>query len=477
MLYWLFEGLKESVRGEKMLTIRDPACTRRAFLQIGSLALGGLSLSSLLTEQARAAADRPVLGKSVILLFMHGGPSQIETFDPKMQAPAEVRSATGEVATKTPGITFGGTFPKLAQLSNRLAIVRSFVTGDANHDIKPVVSRASFGANLGSIFAHVAGLNDPVTGMPTNAALFPQVVDSSTQPPNLRFGNFAATGSLNAACAPFVPGGSGVFQQDIKLKLPLDRLNDRRRLLQELDRAQAALDSASNAGLDSQRSKAFRVILGGVADAFDLAKENPHIVSRYDTAPLVRPENISKKWNNHKNYADNAKSLGKLLLLARRLCEGGCGFVTVTTNFVWDMHADANNAGVAEGMRYMGLPFDHAVSAFLEDVEARGLSDKILLICCGEMGRTPRINKNGGRDHWGNLAPLLVAGGGLKMGQVIGQSARDGGEPATPPVMIRHLIATILHTLFDVGKLRILRGVPRELLALTEWQPIHGLHA
>src|SRR5207244_4627937 len=128
---------------------------------------------------------------------------------------------------------------------------------------------------------------------------------------------------------------------------------------------------------------------------------------------------------NHQFYADNGKSLGKLLLLARRLCESGCRFITVTTNFVWDMHADVNNAGVAEGMGYMGMPFDHAVSAFLEDVEARGLSDKILLVCCGEMGRTPRINKKGGRDHWGNLAPLLLAGGGLNMGQVIGRSSRN----------------------------------------------------
>jgi uncharacterized protein (DUF1501 family) len=125
----------------------------------------------------------------------------------------------------------------------------------------------------------------------------------------------------------------------------------------------------------------------------------------------------------------------------------------------------------------MGLPFDHAVSAFLEDVEARGLSDKILLVCCGEMGRTPRINKNGGRDHWGNLAPLLLAGGGLKMGQIIGQSTRDCGEPATSPVTIQHLIATILHTLFDVGKLRTLSGLPRELQALTEWSPIPGVHS
>src|SRR5262249_36765115 len=160
-------------------------------------------------------------------------------------------------------------------------------------------------------------------------------------------------------------------------------------------------------------------------------------------------------------YVDNAKALGKLLLLARRLCERGCGFVTVTTNFVWDMHADVNNAGVAEGMRYMGQPLDHAVAAFLEDVAVRGLSGPIPLVVCGEMGRTPKINKNGGRDHWGNLAPLLLAGGGLKMGQVVGHSDHEAGTPQSDPVRIPNLVATILHRLFDVGELRVVRGMPR----------------
>ncbi|MFQ3592697.1 MAG: DUF1501 domain-containing protein, partial [Gemmataceae bacterium] len=160
----------------------------------------------------------------------------------------------------------------------------------------------------------------------------------------------------------------------------------------------------------------------------------------------------------------------------RRLCERGAGFVTVTTNFVWDMHADANNAPMVEGMNYMGPPLDHALAAFLEDIEARGLSEKILLVACGEMGRTPRINKGGGRDHWGNLGPLLLAGGGLAGGQVIGASARLGGEPAGNPVRIRHLIGTVLDRLLDVGKLRVQRGVPRELLTMAEYPTIEGLN-
>jgi hypothetical protein len=463
-----------------MLTIfdHDNRHSRRSFLRVGSLALAGLSLPDLLAAKARAAEGRPLLrDRSVIFLFLHGGPSQIETFDPKMTAPAEVRSATGEVATRLPGVTFGGSFPRLAGLADRLTVVRSYVAGDGNHDIKPVVCRDTFGANLGSIYARVAGSNHPATGLPTNVTLFPRAVDPTTHPPTLAFGRWNATGSLGLAYAPFDPSVGGTLRDDMRLRLPLGRLQDRRRLLAELDQVRWRLaEGRLLDGLDRVREQAFDTVLGGVADAFDLGKEDPRVVARYDTAPLVRPENINRRWNNYNNYVDNAKSLGRLLLLARRLCERGCGFVTVTTNFVWDMHADVNNAPVEEGMRYMGPPLDHALSAFIEDVEARGLSDRILLVACGEMGRTPRLNRNGGRDHWGNLAPLLLTGGGLRMGQVIGRSARDAGQPATNPVRIQNLVATILHTLFDVGELRIVPGMPREIAqTMTGWEPIPGL--
>jgi hypothetical protein len=463
-----------------MLTIFDRAGAwgRRDFLRIGSLGLGGMTLPGLLSAKA-IAAERgvPVTDKSVIFLFLHGGPSQIETFDPKLTAPTEIASATGEVSTSIPGITFGGTFTKLAQRAQNLSVVRSFVTGDGNHDIKPIVGKDTSGANLGAIYSRLVGANHPTTGMPTNVALYPQAVDSTTRPTTQQFGKFESTGPFGSNFAPFVPGSGGALQEAMKLSLPMNRLDDRRALLTNLDRVKLALDAAGQpVGNDKLREQAFDIILGGVADAFDLSKEDAATIARYDTALLVRPDQIDKKWNNYNNYVDNAKSLGKLLLLARRLCEAGCGFVTVTTNFVWDMHSDVNNAPVEEGMRYMGVPLDHAVSAFLDDVEARGLSNKILLVACGEMGRTPRINKNGGRDHWGGLASLLLSGGGLKMGQVIGQSTRDAGEPLTEPVTIRHLIATIYHTLFDVGQLRVTRGVPNEVLqAINNWEPIRPL--
>lgn len=464
-----------------MLTIfdHDKRYNRRSFLRVGSLGLGGLSLTDLLAAKAHAAdSRRPVVkDKSVIFLFLHGGPTQTETFDPKMTAPVEFRSATGEVATRIPGITFGSTFPRLASLADRLAIVRSFVPGDGNHDIKTIVGRDTFGANLGSVYARVAGRSHPQTGLPTNIVLFPRAVDPAAQQANMNFGRFNSTGFLSPSLAPFDPSTGGDLQNDMRLSLSLDRLNERRQLLSQLDRIQWHLaDSGVLDGMDRTREQALATVLGGVAEAFDLSKEGDKVIQRYDTARLVRPDQIDRKWNNYNNYVDNARSLGKLLLLARRLCERGCGFVTVTTNFVWDMHADQNNATVTEGMGYMGLPLDYALSAFITDLEARGLSDKILLVACGEMGRTPRINNKGGRDHWGNLGPLLLTGGGLNMGQVIGRSDRNAGSPASSPVTVQNLVSTIMHTLFDVGELRVVPGLPREIaLTMPGWEPIPGL--
>lgn len=447
---------------------------RRSFLQAGSLALGGLTLPQFLGRSTWGAGEvSPLTDKAVVFLFLHGGPSQIETFDPKMTAPTGISSVTGEVSTKIPGVTFGGTFPKLASLADKMTIVRSFTTLNGNHDIKPIVSGDTGNANIGSLYARVAGPNRPTTGLPTNVALFPRAVDPSTQPETNQFGRFASSGMLGTGYAPFVPGAGGDLQQDMELTLPMDRLGDRKLVLDSLDRMRRRVDTSGiMEGLDDLRQQAFDTLCGGAAGAFDLSQEEESTVASYDTAPLVRPDQIRQNWNNYNNYVDNAKSLGKLMLLARRLVERGCGFVTVTTNFVWDMHADVNNATIDEGMRYMGLPLDHAVSTFLTDLEQRGLSDKVLLVCCGEMGRTPRLNAKGGRDHWGNLAPLMLAGGGLPTGQVIGQSTRDAGEPQSEPIRPVNLISTVLNTLLDTSELRLKRGLPPEILKAATVDPL-----
>jgi uncharacterized protein (DUF1501 family) len=167
--------------------------------------------------------------------------------------------------------------------------------------------------------------------------------------------------------------------------------------------------------------------------------------------------------------------LGKQMLLARRLCEAGCGFVTVS-DCGWDYHSNGNSPKGMAGIYPMGGQVDHAVSAFLEDVEQRGLSDKILLAVTGEMGRTPRLNKDGGRDHYGKLTTLLLAGGGLKMGQVIGESDHIAGEAVTDPYGPSHLMATIMRVLLDVGQVRGMPELPREVAQIIgEGQPIREL--
>jgi hypothetical protein len=468
-----------------MLSVCDgrPGYSRREFLRIGTLGLGGLSLPHLLGARALAAGNKSITtGKSVIFLFLFGGPSQFETFDPKMSAPDGVRSVTGEIATALPGVTFGSSFPQLAKRANQLAVVRSYVPGReiSNHLIYPIVHpKETLGASLGALYSRMAGMTHPGNGMPTNAALFPQSVDASCHPTRMDFGSFLATGAVGSAFAPFVPGGSTTLEQNMRLKIDRGRLDERRRLLGQLDGIKRQIDtSGTRDGMHRIQSQAFDVILRGAADAFDLSRESPKTIARYDTAALVRPESISKKWaESYKYYIDHGKSLGKLLLLARRLCERGCGFVMVNTGFVWDMHGVAQvHAGMEEGMRYVGPPLDHAVSAFLDDLEARGLSDKILLVMCGEMGRTPKISELGGRNHWGNLGPLVLAGGGLPMGQVIGRSTANGGEPADNPVPMRHLIGTIMHTLFDVAELRLRPDATGAVAKIiTESEPIKWL--
>lgn len=457
-----------------MIEVNDR--TRRSILKVGALGLGGGVIG--LPQFLAAKSLRPGLVKdrSVVFLFMHGGPSQTETFDPKMDQPSGIRSATGEIKTSIPGVTFGSSFPKLAKLAHKLAIVRSFTTGTGAHDIKPIVGKNSIGANIGSLYAKVAGTNDPVSGLPRNLALYPKAVDPDAMPMIKKFGDFADPGPLGSSFSPYEVGEGGSLQSDMMLRMAQDRLENRRALLDDLDNAKQLLDAGAADAMDGFQAQAFDMILGKISDAFDLSKEDPRTVARYDTAPLVNPASIRKVWANHERYRDHSQTIGKLMLLARRLCERGAGFVTVTTNFVWDMHADKNNATMTEGMEYVGAPFDHAVSAFIEDVEARGLSEKILLVCCGEMGRNPIINKNGGRDHWGKLAPLILYGGGLRTGQVVGRSDRQGGEPSSQRIEMENLTATILHSLLDPGEVRLVDGLSNEMLtAMTAHSPIREL--
>ena len=455
----------------------DRKLNRRAMLTIGSLGFGGLSLPNLL---AANQGKQITTGKSVIFLLQHGGPTQFETFDPKLDVPDGIRTVGGVTKTRIPGVTFGSKMQHLAGLADKCAIVRSYRSGSNGHSTRPIIGEASLKANMGSLYTRLAGTNHPQTGLPMNVTLYPNSIDPKALGADDRFGQFTQTGPLAKSYEPFVPGGGSELQKNLQLAFPVERFQDRRALLTALDRLKTEVDNSGTLeGLDRFRQQAYEMVIRGVASSFDISQESPGTIARYDTSRWVNEKAYAHKSNGNSQrrwYQNNAQTLGKLLLMARRLCEAGCGFVTITTRFVWDMHADKNNLGVTEGMDAVGAPFDHAVSAFIEDCEARGLGDKILLVATGEMGRTPRINKNGGRDHWGGLTPLLLYGGGITDGQVIGRSERDGSKPASGTCNSSNLLGTIMHTLFDMGELRVKQGLPNELVQhVASATPISGL--
>ncbi|HEX3313272.1 MAG TPA: DUF1501 domain-containing protein [Gemmataceae bacterium] len=437
---------------------------RREFLRIGSLALGGLSLSNLL--HASEAGRSFVKDKAVVLLFLQGGPTQIETFDPKPNAPVEIRSLTGAIQTKLPGVQFGGTFPKLAAMADKLAIVHSFASGNADHQDYMTVGGGGnpTKAPMGSLYARIAGPNAVPSGMPNNVILPAEAVKPGLRlPTNFETDSLrkfiAASHNLGANYAFFDPSGGGELRQNLELRLPAQRLTDRRGLLDRLDTFRRQADRTGvfeNASAYDQQ--AYDLLLRGVSQAFDLSREDPRVVGRYDTSGIFDMTAVQRWGDMHRT----SNLLGKQMLLARRLVEHGCGFVTVM-DAGWDMHANENSPRNLYGLNWLGNQVDHAVSVFLADVEARGLSDKILLIVTGEMGRSPRISNNGGRDHWGNLTPLLIAGGGLKMGQVVGQSDRQAGNPASERYTPRHLLCTVMETLFNTAEVRLQSELPRDV--------------
>lgn len=466
-----------------MLTISsDVVCrdceglSRRDFIRIGTLGLGGLALADLLRLQAVAATSETdfIRDKAVVLVFLSGGASHIETFNPNMAAPAPYRSTTGEVQTRLPGVTFGGTFPEIARHAHHAAIVRSFQHPIGGHvqAINHVLTggtdldgEGKAGFSMGSVFARLRGANHPRTGLPTYCLLNAEEVDPQYRSERGRVTRGSQPGLLGLPYAPFNNSDGGSVLDNMKLKIPAHRLDDRRELLGRLDRVKREIDAAGAMdGVDKFGQQAVDVVLGGASQAFDLSGEDARIVERYDTSQYLVGKKVFRQ-----------SVIGSLFLTARRLIESGCGFITIHSAG-WDMHADGNNPGIVAGMEMLGRPLDKALSAFLDDLDQRGLRDKVLTVITGDFGRTPKINERGGRDHWARLGTLAFFGGGLNMGQIVGQSTRNNSEPATEPIGPSHLMATIMHTLFDIGKLRLAASVPRSISQLIErGEPIREL--
>ena len=429
-----------------MLTLlsdrRYPDCngtTRRDFLQIGTLGLGALSLPQLLQAKNKAnTAGRVINNKSVIWVWLGGGPTHVETFDPKMSAPVEYRSTTGEVQTPVAGMTLGGSFPEMAKLGDKLAVVRSFAHGSSSHGTgtrwimtgyKPQ-GRESNKPSIGSIVSKVGGTFSPETGMPTY----------------VRMSNINGDGaaSLGPRFGPFNPSGDAA--KNMTTRLPTDRVADRRELLGQLDRIDRKIDSTGRMnGIDGFEQQAFNLILGQAKEAFGTKGESSKTTARY------------------------GKRFGQSLLSARRLCEAGASFVTVSSGG-WDMHSN-----VERSIKSRGAEIDKGVSALIEDLHERGMQDDVLVVVTGEFGRTPRINKRAGRDHWGNLCTLALSGGGLNMGQVVGRSSPKAEVPATTPIRPHDLLATIFQLYGIPQKQQVIDFAGRPVYLLENGEPIKEL--
>jgi hypothetical protein len=464
-----------------MLTLTDGA-SRRDFLRVGTLGLGGLALPGVL----RAQESRLFKDRSVVLLFLNGGPSHIETFDPKMTAPAETRSVTVEVRTTLPGVTFGGTFPRMARWAHKLAVVRNLTHSAPDHnDAKRVMlsgvppelyerprNEQNRDARASEIVSRLFGSTHPVRGMPTSLIAGPSAVCADKDLRKDLDEELRGSGELGSEHLAFNPAGAGDLLRDMRLQLPPSRLEDRRALSKSLDTLKARVETME--AMDRYSRQAVDVLLGGITSTFDLSKEPAETLAAYDTGAFSIPSNVAERARKQSTPAH----LGKQMLLARRLCESGARFVTVASHG-WDHHGgrgeDAPN-NLVNMMPAMGGAVDKAVAAFIEDCERRGLSDKILLVVTGEFGRTPRLGPNGGRDHWSRLTPLVLYGGGLKTGQVVGASDRGAGEPSGHAYTPQHLLATILHVLFDLGELRVVRSLPADLVRrATEVAPMREL--
>jgi hypothetical protein len=338
-----------------------------------------------------------------------------------MSAPSEYRSTVGAVDTNVPGIQVGGFMHGVSQVADKMAFIRSFAHTNSGHgggshyvmtgyDFRGAdQGMAATKPSYGSIVSKYRGASNARTGMPTYAR-----VNNSSRAESPAF--------LGKANSPFELGGEA--RRNMDLRLEADRMADRRSLLNSLDTLNRQADASGlMQGLDSFEQQAYGLILGEAKTAFDVSKESNKTRERY------------------------GNGVGEDLLKARRLCEAGCGFVTVGLGG-WDMHSN-----VAQGMKTRGRDMDRAVSAFVADVAERGLSEKILLVVTGEFGRTPRINRNAGRDHWAPLSTLAFAGGGLRMGQTVGESAAKVDVPKSTPIRPQDLMATLFHVL----------GLPQDL--------------
>lgn len=403
--------------------------SRRSFLQIGGFTFGSLSTLSL-PQILRAEANQGTSShKAVINIFLAGGPPHQDMWDIKTEAPKEIRGEFSPIDTSVPGIQIGECFPKIAGMMDKFAVIRSLVGNRGGHDGYQCMSgwdrrdAASIGGRP-SIGSAISKLKGPVdNAVPPHIALAAQTRHNPWCEPG-------SPGFLGAAFQPFKPNNGS--QENLTLNgVTLDRLQDRKSLLTGLDRLKRDVDSTGMLeGVDAFTQAAFGVLTSSkLADALDLSKEDPETVARYgDGKP-------------YKYQYDGAPTCNDHFLIARRLVEAGARSISLSFGR-WDSHG-AN----FDLVRHHGPRLDQAVTALVQDLEERGMLDDVTVVVWGEFGRTPRINKSAGRDHWPRVNSALLAGGGMQTGQAIGSTNRLGEYAVDRPIHFQEVISTIYHNL------------------------------
>src|SRR5262245_28013923 len=437
--------------------------TRRSFLQAGVLGVGGLALGDYLRPQETEEYRVPhVKDASVILFWMSGGPGHMETWDPKPDAVRQFRGPFGATKTTVPGILFGELLPEEAKIADKLAILRGVNHGSGDHTKGnhwmltgiegPAFNVADFNVqrrpSMGSATAKLVGPRRP--GLPPYAAV-----------PHLRGGTdnfFHYAAYLGRGYNPFITESDPnlpefrVRNLSLPTDMSIERLEDRKHLLESLDASKRAMDSAG-ADLTPHAQRAFSMLTSKeTAKAFDISAE---------------PKEIRDRYGRH--------TFGQSALVARRLVEAGVTFVTVNC-VPWDHHATAGRLPTLQGEKLLIPPFDRALATLVEDLEARGLPEKVLIVAMGEFGRTPRMNPEGGRDHWGNTFSVLMAGGKMRMGQVIGKSTPRGESVADRPISPQDVAATVYHHLgIDSQNVHFTDGLGRSMPLIETGEPIREL--
>lgn len=412
----------------------SPLCNgvrRRDFLKIGSLAFGGLTLSQLLAAEARSGTRGS--HKSVIMIYLVGGPPHQDMWDLKPDAPSEIAGPMRPTKTNVSGIEICDLFPQLAQRTDRLAIVRSIVDSQAGHDAYQCFTGRRPGPRVpaggwpqfGSTVSKVQG---PVE---RSVPAFASLCYTCSHGPY----NEPGPGFLGVAQSAFQ--SLGETRDDMVLQgVTPARLGDRRTLLASVDRLRRDIDSAGRLdGLDAMGQQALDILTSSrLVDALDLSKEDPRTVARYGTGDETK-------------YIDGngAPRVPQSFLLARRLVEAGCRVVTVNYS-KWDWHGGSYNT-IFNREREDFPVFDNAFAALLDDLRDRGLENDVSVIVWGEFGRTPIISKQVGRDHWPRVSSAVLAGGSMRTGQVIGATDRLGGEATARPVTFGEVFATLYYNL------------------------------